>query len=362
MVSPFYDPMLAKVIAHGATREEARRRLIMALEDTVALGLKTNRSLLIAMLRHPAFAAGEATTAFIDQYFPTGGDAVRAAQPSSRMLALAAVLLFEARARSAPGDAGAAQRWSSTGVAVWPLQLRLGDAHHAVSVTAVGSERLFDCARRAKGSKSRSFIATMASSASTVSGVQQTARFAVQDDALYLDLDGDVFEARDTTLAPAGSNRSAGSLRLLAPMNGVIVNVLAKPDDPVAKGQCVVVLEAMKMQHEIVAERDGTIDKILVKPGDQVATRQLLAELKPESGRRRRRAKRRRHERQGRHHLRAHRRAHRPQAASGAGDARGNGARGKGGIRRRRRRHARAFSPAGARQGPSAVMGAGGRR
>jgi geranyl-CoA carboxylase alpha subunit len=65
-------------------------------------------------------------------------------------------------------------------------------------------------------------------------------------------------------------------------MNGVIVSVLAKPDDPVAKGQCVVVLEAMKMQHEIVAERDGTIDKILVEPGDQVATRQLLAELKPE--------------------------------------------------------------------------------
>jgi geranyl-CoA carboxylase alpha subunit len=71
-------------------------------------------------------------------------------------------------------------------------------------------------------------------------------------------------------------------LRLLAPMNGVIVNVLAKPDDPVAKGQCVVVLEAMKMQHEIVAERDGSIGKILVKPGDQVATRQLLAELKPD--------------------------------------------------------------------------------
>jgi geranyl-CoA carboxylase alpha subunit len=65
-------------------------------------------------------------------------------------------------------------------------------------------------------------------------------------------------------------------------MNGVIVGILAKPDDPVAKGQCVVVLEAMKMQHEIVAERDGTIDKIFVKPGDQVATRQLLVKLKPD--------------------------------------------------------------------------------
>ena len=71
-------------------------------------------------------------------------------------------------------------------------------------------------------------------------------------------------------------------MRLLAPMNGAIVSVLAKPGDPVAKGQRIVVLEAMKMQHEISAERDGTIDKILVKPGDQVATRQLLVELKPE--------------------------------------------------------------------------------
>jgi geranyl-CoA carboxylase alpha subunit len=113
-----------------------------------------------------------------------------------------------------------------------------------------------------------------------MSGVQQSARFAVRDDTLYLDLDGEVFEVRDTTLAPAGPNRSAGSSRLLAPMNGVILGVLARPDDTVAKGQCVVVLEAMKMQHEIVAEQNGTIDRILVKPGDQVAMRQLLAELK----------------------------------------------------------------------------------
>jgi geranyl-CoA carboxylase alpha subunit len=280
-VSPFYDPMLAKLIAQGATREEARRRLIMALEDTVVLGLKTNRSLLIAMLRHPLFAAGEVTTAFIDQYFPTGGDTGRAAQPSSRILALAAVLLFEARARSSPGDTGAAQRWSSTGVAVWPLRFRLGDAHHTVSVTVVGTNDYLivlgsDRVEVAIVHRDDGIVRF------DISGVQQNARFAVRDDALYLDLDGDVFEVRDATLAPAGSNRSAGSLRLLAPMNGVIVNVLAKPDDPVAKGQCVVVLEAMKMQHEIVAERDGSIGKILVKPGDQVATRQLLAELKPD--------------------------------------------------------------------------------
>jgi geranyl-CoA carboxylase alpha subunit len=65
-------------------------------------------------------------------------------------------------------------------------------------------------------------------------------------------------------------------------MNGAIISVAAKPGDLVAKGQLIVVLEAMKMQHEITAERDGTIDKILVRPGDQVATRQVLVELKAE--------------------------------------------------------------------------------
>jgi geranyl-CoA carboxylase alpha subunit len=281
-VSPFYDPMLAKVIAHGATREEARRRLIMALEDTVAFGVKTNRSLLIDMLRHPAFAAGETTTTFIDQYFPTGGDAARAGQPRLRVLALAAVLWFEARGQSTPGSASPARRWSSTGAAVSPLRLMLGDAQHAVSVTATGASAYLV----ALGSD-RVEVAILHRADGVVrfamSGVQQGACFAVQDNMLFLDFAGEVFEVRDATLATAASGRGSGSSRLLAPMNGVIVGVLAKPDDPVAKGQCVAVLEAMKMQHEIVAERDGIIDKVLVKPGDQVATRQLLAELKPDA-------------------------------------------------------------------------------
>ena len=89
---------------------------------------------------------------------------------------------------------------------------------------------------------------------------------------------------RDTAHEAGAAERREGSARLLAPMNGAIISVQAKPGDRVTKGQRVVVLEAMKMQHEIAAERDGVIDKVLVKPGDQVATRQLLVELKAEEG------------------------------------------------------------------------------
>lgn len=117
----------------------------------------------------------------------------------------------------------------------------------------------------------------------TAFGLQQTARFALQDGVLHLDLDGTTVAVRETALEAAGSGRRDGSSRLVAPMNGAIVGVLARAGDRVIRGQRVVVLEAMKMQHEISAERDGTIEKILVNPGEQVAARQLLAVLAPEN-------------------------------------------------------------------------------
>jgi geranyl-CoA carboxylase alpha subunit len=283
VVSPFYDPLLAKIIAHGADREEARRRLIVALEDTVALGLNTNRGFLAAVLRHPACAAGEATTAFIERHFPAGSEAVQRPKPDARALALAAVLLFEARRRAGANGSSAASPWSSTGVASWPVRLTLGDVHHPASImadgagsylVALGQDRV-EIAIAERGDGDVRFA---------VSGLQQSARFALSDGLLHLDLDGVVFTVRDTALDASGAERRDGGSRLVAPMNGAIIAVHAQPGDRVAKGQHIVVLEAMKMQHEIVAERDGVVDKVLVKPGDQVATRQLLVQLKQQEG------------------------------------------------------------------------------
>jgi geranyl-CoA carboxylase alpha subunit len=281
-VTPFYDAMLAKVVARGATREDARRRLIAALADTVTLGLTTNRSFLVAMLRHPAFAAGEATTAFIPQHFPAGSDAMRRPQPDLRMLALAAVLLFTTRESETMKAAGAPPNWSSTGSAVWPLRLALGDVQHSASITAVGTngysvalgKDVVAISIEEQGDSAVRF---------TAMGVQQTARFVLRDGVLHLDLNGVTVTARDTTREMSSAARRDGSLRVLAPMNGAIIAVFAKPGDRVSRGQRVLVLEAMKMQHEISAERDGAIDRVLVKPGDQVATRQLLIELKAET-------------------------------------------------------------------------------
>jgi len=281
VISPFYDPMLAKVIAHGTTREEARRRLIAALEDTVASGITTNRSFLLAMLRHPAFAAGEATTDFIGQYFSAGSDAMRRPLPDERTLAAAAVLLLEARQPAGTHGPGVTAAWSSTGIAMWPLRFALGDAQHAASIMAAGTDTYVVTLDNEKVEVS---IEDRLPGAIrfTARGLQQSARFAMAEGTLYLHLDGSAFAVRETTHDASSAARRDGSARLLAPMNGAIVSVFAKAGDPVAKGQRIVVLEAMKMQHEISAERDGVVDKVLVGPGDQVATRQLLVELKQE--------------------------------------------------------------------------------
>jgi geranyl-CoA carboxylase alpha subunit len=277
-ISPFYDPMLAKVIAHGATREEARRRLIVALEDTVVLGLNTNRNFLVAALRHPAFIAGEATTAFIGRHFPAGSDAMRRPNLNLRIVALAAVLLFEARTRNGTGATAAARSWSSTGPASWPLRLTVGNSQQETVVAVLGQEHylvalgnhMIEVSIQQRQEGAARF---------TEGAVQKTARFAWHDEMLHLDLDGLVATVSETTLEISRAQKDSGSTELLAPMNGAIIAVHVKAGGRIARGQRLVVLEAMKMQHEIRAPRDGVVLRVLVEAGQQVATRQLLVEL-----------------------------------------------------------------------------------
>ena len=135
-VSPFYDPLLAKVIAHGATREEARRRLIQALEDTTALGIATNRGFLD---RLPA----PSTSSLPARRRPSSSRSISPSRPRRRptmlRLALAAVLWFEASARRHGHDP--ARTWSSSGALAWPLKLEIGGKTIAARVIVLGPRR-----------------------------------------------------------------------------------------------------------------------------------------------------------------------------------------------------------------------------
>ena len=274
-ISPYYDPMLAKIVAHGANREAARRRLVAALQDTVVLGIETNRRFLIDCLSHPAFVAGETSTAFIERHFPAAARARPA--PEARMMALAAVV-FDERTRAEAS--GTLSYWRSSGPAASPLLLASGEAKAAMETTYIGERRRRVCWA---GQALEVEIAALAGHRVRflADGFAENAYFAWEDETLHLSLGGVTASFRNVLLAGRGAAAGADAGTALAPMTGTIAAVRIKPGDAVRKGQCLVILEAMKMEHEILAPRDGTVAAVLVTPGEQVTTRKLLVELAP---------------------------------------------------------------------------------
>ena len=264
-ISPFYDPMVAKVIAHGRNREEARRRLLRGLEDTALLGLPNNRGFLLDVLRHAGFADGTATTAFIGEHFPD----LRRPQPDAAARALAAVLLYRHSAHDQIG-------WRSASPIVANIDLRFGeeqctcrvapsDAGHQV---AMGEGENIELELLSADHGRARF---------RCAGVVQWASFAFEGDDLHLDLAGVSNRFFEFTPELAAAKEREGDGRLIAPMAGRIVAVRAGQGDAVEKGQILVILEAMKMEHEIKAPSDGVIEQIGVAEGDQVDPRQMLA-------------------------------------------------------------------------------------
>jgi geranyl-CoA carboxylase alpha subunit len=276
-IGPYYDPLLAKIIAHGPTREDARHRLIQALEDTVALGLATNRGFLIDCLGHEAFASGDATTRFVPTHFAGAAPA----PAGVNALALAAALWFEASAKRQGHDP--ARAWSSSGPIAWPLRLEAGGAPVNATVCVLGVRRY----RVEAGDEAAELEIAAGSEAGLVrvrrDGQEQPIVYAFEGDTLHLKAGRVDLAVRETLYEPRTAAGTGGSAEteVLAPMSGKVVAVLVTEDAKVEKGQRLAVVEAMKMQHELTAGCSGTVARVAVKPGDQVAARQLLVELKP---------------------------------------------------------------------------------
>ncbi len=271
-ISPYYDPMIAKIIAHGATRDEARRRLVGALRATCVLGLPTNLGFLKAAAEHPEFAAGAATTAFIEHHF--GPEQLQARAPTSRVVAAAAALCFDATAYR-----GAQAGWRSNGPARWPMDLAEGERRHAVHVTVHGPGQLHIELEGGAVHEIGLGIGDGADRALSVDGLHTLATGVFDGPRLYLALDGCVAGFDDVTYAPPRRSEQAAESTISAPMNGRVLAVLVQAGDTVAKGQRLAVLEAMKMEHQLVARRDGVVERVAVRVGDQVAARTVIATL-----------------------------------------------------------------------------------
>jgi geranyl-CoA carboxylase alpha subunit len=272
-VSPFYDSMIAKLISYGSTREEARGKLICALEQTAAFGVTTNQAFLISCLRHPAFARGEATTAFIgahrDELLPARAD------EKGSDAAVAALLLYVTNPHAPPWRSGRSL------APAFPVAARidLGDDVRDVEVvrerdgnyivSADAREYRFEIEEH--GSDTIRFCQ---------SGVMISAKFLRDLDRLYILYRGITLAVRDLTLAaPAAAAAAGGDGKVRAAMNGRVIAVLVKPGEKVVAGQAVMTLEAMKMEHVHAAPIAGTIAAIDVAEGEQVTTGKIVVEI-----------------------------------------------------------------------------------
>ncbi len=278
-VSPFYDPMLAKIIAYGTTRDDARRKLVRAVEQCVLLGVNGNQRFLANLLAHPEFAAGHATTAFIAEHF-NADPSLSPQAPAARELAVAAALLYQQSANARAHQSELAG-WRSAGSAPWQFILKHGEHKHSISldVQLAGSQPSL----LATVGDTQVSLKLLASDGRWLTleldGIRQRIAYQQQGEQLWLYGHYGNLHLLDVTHEPAGGQNAASSGAVKAPMDGAIVDVLVSEGERVSKGQLLVVLEAMKMEHPMKAGVDGTVRRIGINKGDQVKNRQVLVEI-----------------------------------------------------------------------------------
>ncbi len=275
-IPPFYDSMIAKVIAHGATRDAARRHLLRGLEQMVAMGVTTNQVFLGGCLRHPVFAAGAATTAFIGQHQDDllALDAA-AVDVRERGAALAAVLLFET-AGSAPSHD--LLRSIAHHLPVNML-LQNSDIRQAVLLTQTAS-RCFTVAIAERAHQVELLTLTDGLVRVVIDGVMEGAAFLRDGPQLWLHYAGQPIAITDLTRSVAErASEGGGDGKVRASMNGRVVALLVAEGDMVQVGQPIVTLEAMKMEHVHLASVSGRLSCLMVGLGEQVAAHRVLAEI-----------------------------------------------------------------------------------
>ena len=270
-VPPYYDSMIAKLIAFGRTRDDARRQLSAALDETVALGVANNRSFLASCLRHPVFVAGAATTGFIAAHAPEL--LARTPEDDDRALAVAGLLL-----RVTQNGASAA----SSLAPVLSVTLRIGSAGRTRELLlqheAAGRFR----ARFAE----RSFVLALLDlgpdqARVECDGVAESLPWLREGASLHLQFRGRSYPVEDRTLAAVVAAGAARDGKIRASMNGRVIAVHAAVGDILVAGQSVFTLEAMKMEHTHTAPLAGTLRLLSASLNDQVGAARVIAEIEP---------------------------------------------------------------------------------
>jgi geranyl-CoA carboxylase alpha subunit len=273
VVTPFYDPMVAKIIVHGRDRNDAIRRLRAALANTPLLGLKNNGRFLSDLVDHPAFRKAEMTTTLIDQWMEQGEALLQETPPSDDIWCVAAMAVASRGMEDWRGN-----NWRANSVAAFDLRLQcadvvrslrvLPDLQGGVAVTLDGVTVPISVLGFMDGKLRYS-----------ADGVIRSAVAVFADADLYLAMDGRSFVFKEVSPFPDADARKDAS-KARSPVAGKVTQVLVAPGAAVQLGQQLVCVEAMKMEMWLCAEAAGVVHAVHTKAGEQVESGALLVELK----------------------------------------------------------------------------------
>lgn len=262
-VTPFYDPMIAKVIAHGSTRDEALDRLKAALEATIVAGPKTNTRFLAALIDHPDFRAGRLDTGLIERNLEALGAVPQ--QPAVAMIVAGALALAAEEKARLEAVATARSGWAD-------------DPFSAFDGFALAPGRVghFDVLAEGEGHK---VVLDAALESAPAEGLEE-ADFALvtADDALYvLDRGRQVKLTRPDPLDVDFEHHHGDTGGLVkSPMHGKLVALFVAEGEVVEKGQRLAIVEAMKMEHPVLAPVAGVVEGIAFAPGAQIGEGQRI--------------------------------------------------------------------------------------
>jgi geranyl-CoA carboxylase alpha subunit len=274
-VTPFYDSMIAKVVAHGADREQARARLLAALAGTSVLGLRTNRDYLVACLRAPDFATPALSTGWLER----ASRDWTAPAPQAAWIAIAAAL----RLRRSSGGYGPFACWSSVGRRESHMRLEAGGRTHLIRL-AYGQDAPIDVVFE---DGSRIAVAVLHDSGHavdvSVDGIRRTVSASLLGARGWLDADGVSDGFADLTDLPRDASAGAAGGSVVCRMHGLLATLAVSPGQRVERGAFLLSIEAMKMEHRFEAPVAGTVVEVGAAAGTQVSPGRLLVRIEPDT-------------------------------------------------------------------------------
>jgi geranyl-CoA carboxylase alpha subunit len=284
-ISPFYDPMVAKVIGYGPTREVARLRLIGALKETVLFGTPNNKDFLIQCLEKQSFIDGAATTAFIAEEFSDAALQVQLVSFADSAVAATLELCLENKGHFQKSllVSSQLQNWTIASAMVSRKQYQFDDTIHDLSISPVNTSiDTYQVSGSAAEQAAVVQVLSMQANSAVVllDGVKLVAQFMwLKRGQMHCSIQGRGAFFKDLIILDGAVDEAVGGGRVIAPMHGLLLEVLVKPGDQVTRGQTLAVLEAMKMHYEIQAEIDGTVSEVRAVAGKQVAADDVLIKI-----------------------------------------------------------------------------------